>query len=226
MRSGHTEAAVDLCLLAGLPPVGVICEMVNDDGTVTKGPQITAFAEKHGLKRITVADLIAWRQAREKLVERVATFEVETAIGKVTGHAYTTPFDAVQHFAFVHGRIGDGTSVPARLQAANVIADMFGGAKAINAALKHFATHGRGVLVYLRDGAAGVPVTRTTGQDHETHDSANARSREWREIGLGAQILKDLGVNSIVNLASTERDYIGLAGFGIEIEATQKLPDV
>src|ERR687894_690148 len=109
MRSGHTEAAVDLCRLAGLPAVGVICELANDDGTIMKGPQILAFAEKHSLRRISVADLIAYRQAREKLVERIATFPVETQWGSFTGYAYSTPLDSVQHMALVHGRIGDGT---------------------------------------------------------------------------------------------------------------------
>ena len=108
MRSGHTEAAVDLCRLAALPPVGVICELANDDGTVMAGPQIDAFAQKHGIKKISVADLIAYRQSREKLVERVSTFPVKTVIGEVTGYAYQTRFDPVQHFAFVHGRVGDG----------------------------------------------------------------------------------------------------------------------
>ena len=108
MRSGHTEAAIDLCRLANLEPVGVICELVNDDGTVMRGPQIKAFAEKHKLKHISVADLIAYRQAREKLVERVGEFSVETAIGPLKGYAYVTPFDKVHHMALVHGRIGDG----------------------------------------------------------------------------------------------------------------------
>ena len=108
MRSGHTEAAVDLCKLANLPPVGVICELANDDGTVMRGDQIKAFGETHNIKRISVADLIAYRQAREKLVERVATFPVKTEIGELTGYAYVTQFDPVHHFAFVHGKIGDG----------------------------------------------------------------------------------------------------------------------
>src|SRR5208282_5992921 len=126
MRSGHTEAAVDLCKLAGLPPVAVICELANDDGTVTVGPQIDAFVSKHGLKRISVADLIAYRQAREKLVERVASFPVKTPIGELVGYAYRTPFDPVAHFAFVHGAIGDGRDVPARLHRADIIGDIFG----------------------------------------------------------------------------------------------------
>ena len=219
MRSGHTEAAVDLCRLAGLPPVGVICELANDDGTVMKGPQIDAFAEKHGLKRISVADLISHRQAREKLVERVATFPVKTEIGELTGYAYVTRFDPVHHFAFVHGRIGDGKRVVTRLHRANVLTDTLGGAKEIHAALARFKAEGRGVLVYLRDGTAGVPLT-AIGEE----DGAEAKRRQqWREVGLGAQILKDLGVSSIVNLSSKARSYVGLGGFGIEIAETKPI---
>ena len=215
MRSGHTEAAVDLCKLAGLPPVGVICELANDDGTVMKGPQIDAFAEKHDLKRISVADLIAYRQAREKLVERIATFPVETEWGTFTGYAYSTPFDSVQHMALVHGRIGDGTNIPVRLHRANALTDVFEGGKTIAACLQRFAKEGRGVLVYLRDGTAGVPTTSFS--EDETTASEAVRSSQWREIGLGAQILKDLGVASIRNLATSTRSYVGLSGFGIEL---------
>ena len=127
MRSGHTEAAVDLCKLAGLPPVAVICELANDDGTVMVGPQVEAFADKHKIKRISVADLIAYRQAREKLVERVACFPVKTPIGELQGYAYRTPFDPVLHFAFVAGTVGDGRDVPARLHRADILSDIFGG---------------------------------------------------------------------------------------------------
>jgi len=217
MRSGHTEAAVDLCKLAELPPVGVICELANDDGTVMKGPQIAAFADKHGLKQITVADLIAYRQSREKLVERVHSFPVKTAFGEMTGHVYITPFEDTQHFAFVMGKLGDGEKVPARLHRADVVSDVLGGAAAIQCALKRFQADGRGVLVYLRDGSAGVPIK-------SIEEGADAlRSQEWREVGLGAQILRDLGVNSIINLASSARSFVGLSGFGIEIADTQPL---
>jgi len=215
MRSGHTEAAVDLCKLAGLPPVGVICELANDDGTVMKGAQIDAFAEKHALKRISVADLIAYRQSREKLVERIATFPVETPWGSFTGYAYSTPFDSVQHMALVHGRIGDGTNIPVRLHRANALTDVFEGGKTVSAAMQRFVKEGRGVLVYLRDGTAGVPTT--TFADHEETASEAARTNQWREIGLGAQILRDLGVSSIRNLATSSRSYVGLSGFGIEL---------
>ena len=215
MRSGHTEAAVDLCRLAGLPPVGVICELANDDGTVMKGDQITAFAGAHGLKRISVADLIEYRQAREKLVERLGTFPVRTEFGDLTGYAYATSFDPVQHFAFVHGRIGDGQGVLVRLHRANVVADIFEGGHAIRGVLQRFAREKRGVLVYLRDGTAGVPLTPF--QDTERSGSEASRSRQWREIGLGAQILRDLGVSSIRNISGSSRSYVGLSGFGIEI---------
>ena len=219
MRSGHTEAAVDLCRLAGLPPVAVICELANDDGTVMIGPQIETFSEKHGLKRISVADLIAYRQAREKLVERVATFPVKTAIGEMTGYAFTTPFDQVQHFAFVHGRIGDGRDVPVRLHRADIVKDVLGGNASIKQVLERFAAEKRGVLVYLRDGTAGVPVASLTSDE----GSESQRVSQWREIGVGAQILRDLGIGSIKLLASSERTYVGLAGFGIEIASTEPL---
>ena len=217
MRSGHTEAAVDLCTLAGLPQVGVICELANDDGTVMAGLQISAFAEKHGLKRISVADLIAYRQSREKLVERVATFPVKTAIGEMTGYAYVTQFDDVQHFAFVHGRIGDGVNVPVRLHRADILGDVMGGNNVINRVLERFEREGQGVLVYLRDGSAGVPINRA-GSVTESEDH---RIREWREVGLGAQILRDLGVSSIRLRSSSPRKYVGLSGFGIEIAAVE-----
>jgi 3,4-dihydroxy 2-butanone 4-phosphate synthase / GTP cyclohydrolase II len=220
IRSGHTEAAVDLCKLAKVPPVGVICELVNDDGTVMKGQQIREFGEKHGLIRITVDELIAFRQSRETLVERVASFPVQTAIGEIMGHAYVTPFDSVQHFAFVHGRLGEGRDVPARLHRANVVGDIFGGGTSIAAALKLFEAEGRGVLVYMRDGTAGVPTSQPQADEGQAEAS---RGRQWREVGLGAQILRDLGISSIVNLTSTPRPFVGLSGFGIEISATRPL---
>ena len=221
MRSGHTEAAVDLCRLARLEPVGVICELVNDDGSVMRGPQIAAFAEKHKLYRVSVADLIAYREAREKLVERVGEFPVASPIGTLQGFAYVTPFDPQHHMAFVHGSIGDGRNVPARLHRADVIGDVFGGAKTVNAALARFKAEGRGVLVYLRDGTAGVPVTSIPREGDQGSDAV--RVRQWREIGLGAQILKDLGISSINLIASRERHYVGLEGFGIHIAKTEIL---
>ena len=221
MRSGHTEAAVDLCRLANLPPVGVICELANDDGTVTKGDQITAFAAAHRLKRISVADLIAYRQSREKLVERLGSFPVRTEFGELTGYTYATPFDEVQHFAFVQGRIGDGRDMLARLHRANVVADILGGGTTVRAALRRFSEEGRGVLVYLRDGTAGVPLTSYA--DDRDAGAEEIRTRLWREVGVGAQILRDLGVVSIRNLATGPRAYVGIAAFGIELLGTETI---
>jgi 3,4-dihydroxy 2-butanone 4-phosphate synthase / GTP cyclohydrolase II len=222
MRSGHTEAAIDLCRLAAIEPIAAICELVNDDGTVMRGPQITTFARKHALKRISVADLIAYRQAREKLVTRAAEFKIETVSGEFAGYAYVTPFDKVHHYAFVYGEIGDGRGVPTRLHRGNVVEDVFGGAKAIHAALSRFKKAGRGVLVYLRDGSSGVP---TTAIAEHTSAAELERSRLWKDIGLGAQILRDLNISSIRLYATRSRSYVGLAGFGIEIDATEPLDE-
>jgi 3,4-dihydroxy 2-butanone 4-phosphate synthase/GTP cyclohydrolase II len=219
MRSGHTEAAVDLCLLAGLPPVGVICELTNDDGTVMAGAQIEAFAKKHGLKRTSVADLIAFRQAREKIVERMRTFEVIGTSGPLTAHAYVTPFDSVQHYAFVYGDVGDGRDVPARLHRVDVVADVIAGGESIHKTLAGFKKEGRGVLIFLREGTAGVPA-EAPGAERE---SESRRSREWREIGLGAQILRDLGISSIRLRTGRPMTYVGLSGFGIEIASMEGL---
>ena len=220
MRSGHTEACADLCRLAGLPLVGVLAELMNDDGTVMRGPQLAAFAEREKLQRITIAELISYRQTRDKLIERSGEFPVESEIGTLTGYAFLTPFDSVYHMAFVYGRIGDGKNVLTRLHRANIIADVFGGAKPIHQALARFKAEGRGVLILLRDGTAGVPVVSIPKSGDTA--SGEARTRQWREVGLGAQILKDLGVTSI-RLLTTSRPmtYVGLSGFGIEIAGTE-----
>ena len=141
-------------------------------------------------------------------------------IGELAGYAYVTPFDKVHHYAFVYGNIGEGGNVPTRLHRANVLEDVFGGAKPIQAALIRFRAAVRGVLVYLRDGTSGVPASTvgegTTASEHE-------RNVQWREVGLGAQILRDLRISSIQLLATRSRTYVGLAGFGIEISATEPL---
>jgi 3,4-dihydroxy 2-butanone 4-phosphate synthase / GTP cyclohydrolase II len=213
VRTGHTEATVDLCRMAGLPEVGVICEMMNDDGTVMRGPQVAAFAATHGLKHVSIAEMIAYRQSREKLVERVSTFIVDTDGGPIQGYAYSTPFDPVHHLAFVIGKLGEGDNVPTRLHRGDVIKDVFGGAPAIKAAIETFRNEGRGVLVYLRDGTVGVPFQ----QHEESTGSEDLRLQTWREIGVGAQILRDLGVSSIKLLTRSKHKFAGLSGFGIEI---------
>jgi 3,4-dihydroxy 2-butanone 4-phosphate synthase/GTP cyclohydrolase II len=225
MRSGHTEAAVDLCRLAGLPEIGVISELVNDDGTVKRGPQVAAFAREHGLKQVSVADLIAYRQRQETLVERVGCTEIETLGGKANAFVYRLSWDMMHHLAIVFGDIRDGKNVPVRLHTEDVVTDVFGTGHRLDELMRSMGKGGRGVIVYLREGSVGVAHnarTRPLG-DREAHAEALRRESEWREIGLGAQILKDLGISSIRLIASRERHYIGLEGFGIHIEATELL---
>lgn len=226
MRSGHTEAAVDLCRLASLPPIGVICELVNDDGTVMRGPQVETFAEAHGLKQVSVADLIAYRQRKETLIEKGHSFEMNTPCGKAVGHTYSLPWDPMQHLAVVFGDLRDGVDIPVRLHLENVGADVFGNGRQIDEIMKRIAAEGRGVIVYLREGSVGVGVSQTARKgkhEREAHSEAQTRESEWLEIGLGAQILKDLGITSIRLLSTRERHYVGLEGFGIKIAATEIL---
>ena len=225
MRSGHTEAAVDLCRLAGLPPVGVLCELVNDDGTVMRGHEVTDFAERHGLAYATVADLIAWRQRTETLVARQGEpHRIETPHGPATAHAYALPWEPMQHLAIVFGDIRDGEDIPVRLHTENVVEDVFGKGTGLVDAMARMAGERRGVLVYLRESSSGVARAterRLALENREAHGEARSREEEWLEIGLGAQILKDLGIRSIRLLASRERHYVGLEGFGITIDSTE-----
>ncbi|MCX7348082.1 MAG: 3,4-dihydroxy-2-butanone-4-phosphate synthase, partial [Alphaproteobacteria bacterium] len=203
MRSGHTEAAVDLVKLAGLRPVGAICELVNDDGSVKRGPQNFAFAREHGFKIISVADLIAYRQRRERLVEQTAQFDVETVIGKARGYSFVTPFDQVEQLALVFGDVSTAKAVPVRLHRENVIEDVFGKRTTLNKVFEVFKREGAGILVYLQEGAAGVPAGQFAGT--EKSGSAAQRQQSWRDVGLGAQILRDLNVSTIRLISSSNR---------------------
>ncbi len=227
MRSGHTEAAVDLCRLANLPTVGVICELVNDDGTVKRGPDVAAFAAKNGLKQVSVADLITYRQRQETLVERIEEFEIDTPGGRAKAYTYALPWDPMHHLAIVFGDIRDGTNVPVRLHGENVARDVFGPGHALQDVMKKMGKGRRGVIVYLREGSVGVTTESRSARDHigeaEQHAEARDRDNEWREIGLGAQILRDLGISSIRLIASRQRRYVGLEGFGIAIADTEIL---
>ena len=222
MRTGHTEAAVDLARLAGLPPVGMLAELVNDDGTVKKGDEIEAFARAHGLKLVSIDDLIAHRQQREKLITRVSSAEVKTSAGAGTVLVYSTPFDAAHHVALVVGdlKASQAGGVLVRLHREDTVGDVFcQGEGAMARVLERIKAEGRGVVIYLREGAVGVAAS---GRG-EGGASAGSRREQWREIGLGAQILKDLGVRSIRVLSTKERQFKGLAGFGVEILGTESL---
>ncbi|MEM8878260.1 MAG: 3,4-dihydroxy-2-butanone-4-phosphate synthase [Pseudomonadota bacterium] len=228
IRSGHTEAGVDLCRMAELAPVAVLAELVNDDGTVKRGAEVTAFAQEHDLPVVSIAEMIAWRQRNERLVDRVDSFALTTPAGPAEAHVYQNPFDAMHHLAVVFGDIRDGRNVLVRLHRESVVRDMFSVTSPIDGMLDRLAANdGGGVLIYLREGSVGVATDTSRPRDdleaatNEKHGSAEERSESWREIGLGAQILKDLGVSSIRLISSRERRYIGLDGFGIEIESTE-----
>jgi 3,4-dihydroxy 2-butanone 4-phosphate synthase/GTP cyclohydrolase II len=230
VRTGHTEAAIDLARLAGQPPVGLLAELVNDDGTVKRLPQLVEFAAAHRLKMISVADLVGYRQQREQLVERVGVFEVRTEAGPARAIAYATPFDSVHHLALIFGAPGGEAETLVRIQREEVIDDVFAsrhdqGGSRIPQTLQRLRAGAGGVLIYLREGTAGVP---TGGDDEAAPDAPGggaeqARGRLWHDVGIGAQILRDLGLTRIILLATRHRRYVGLAGFGIDIVATELL---
>lgn len=213
MRSGHTEAATDLCALAELPEVGVICELANDDGTVMKGAQIDAFAAEHGLAKLSVADLIEYRQSQEQLVERIGSRMVRSAIGEMEMIGFRTPFDSVTHFAFVFGDLASARPTTVRLHRSDIVKDVISGGTEVGDALQRIKDAGAGVLIYLRDEAAGIPELSQVS----TPTTDEKRAQSWRDIGLGAQILRNLGIDTINLIASHERTYVGMRGFGIDI---------
>jgi 3,4-dihydroxy 2-butanone 4-phosphate synthase/GTP cyclohydrolase II len=219
IRSGHTEAAVDMARLAGLPPVGMIAELVNDDGTVKRLPEILKFAAEHKLLVVSIDDLIAYRQQRESLITRTSEGAIQTAIGPARAIVYSTAFDTAHHIAMVFGDIGDGGDIVIRLQQEDAVTDVFNpGESAVRRAMERIKAEGRGIIIYLREGAVGVqPSSRPVA------GSEASRLEQWREIGLGAQILRDLGIQSIRVLATRERQYMGLSGFGVEILGTERL---
>jgi 3,4-dihydroxy 2-butanone 4-phosphate synthase/GTP cyclohydrolase II len=224
VRSGHTEAGTDLAGLAGLPPVGLLAELVNDDGTVQRLPELKEFAATHGLKIISIADLIAYRQMREQLVERTMEFAVHTRIGEARAVAYKTKFEDAEHIALVFGEIGD-EAVPVRIHREKLIDDIFGPQSnhplgLLDVALQRIQDLGGGVLIYLRSGFVGVPLEKLVDQSKE-----DERRAQWLEIGVGAQILRDLGLSRIRLIAGREVDYVGVEGFGLVLESTELLND-
>jgi len=227
IRSGHTEAATDLARLAGLGEIGVLAEIVNDDGTVKRLPELLAFAREHRLPIISIADLIEHRIRTEAFVRRVESFPIATPVGEGEAHIYTTPFDDTQHLAVVLGQVDGGRGVPCRIHHEQPLRDLFAAPRSqrwLDCALARFEANGRGVLIYVRDpkitmmDSAAEPQAAAAA---DRHGSARSRMARWREIGLGAQILRDLKVSSISLLATKHREYVGLSGFGIEIAETE-----
>jgi 3,4-dihydroxy 2-butanone 4-phosphate synthase / GTP cyclohydrolase II len=204
------------------PAVGVLAELVNDDGTVKRGTEVSDFAREHKLKIVSVADLIAFRRSRERLVEPRATFEVATPIGRRA--ASPTRRRSIRCSIW---RWSSATSGPTTCRCACTgrtwSTTCSAAAASLGEVYEVFEREGRGILVYLREGATGVPPANLGEPEREVTGPAVARDRAWRDIGLGAQILRDLGVKSIRLLTSSSRYYIGLSGFGIEIAGTIRL---
>jgi 3,4-dihydroxy 2-butanone 4-phosphate synthase/GTP cyclohydrolase II len=220
--------------LAGLNSTGLLAELVNDDGTVKRLPDILAFAAEHGLKVVSIADLIEYRQRSERLVSRLADFPVEVPEGDARCCVYRTEIDDTLHYALCFGDLASDV-VLVRIQRAGVLSDVFGAGDGQGGLVKRaMARLGRdgGVLVYLRDGTGYVGNPPWVGEDGlpvgsdeaaEEDSSHNSRRQHWRDVGLGAQILLDLEVRTIDLLATSDRHYVGLEGYGIEIAHTTRI---
>ncbi|GAA0593592.1 3,4-dihydroxy-2-butanone-4-phosphate synthase [Craurococcus roseus] len=225
VRAGHTEAAVDFARLAGLNPSGVICEIMNDDGSMARMPDLVAFAQRHGLKLGTIADLIGHRRRTERLVRRVAEGHIDHAVGG-EWHlvVYTSTLEYGEHLALVKGDVpGAAGDAPAmvRMHAANLLHDIIAGSGTgdLHSAMAMIAEAGRGVVVVIRDG-------RPTGVSEQVRLGGRDRRvvpPEIRDYGIGAQILADLGVRDMVRLSDNPRPIVGLEGYGLRVVETRPL---
>lgn len=235
VRAGHTEASVDLSRLAGLLPAAVICEIMNDDGTMARMPDLVPFAKTHELKIGAIEDLIAYRLKNDRIVKPVAKAEVETSIaGKFDLHIYETTVEAAEHLALVKGNIRSGEPVLVRVQPVNVLHDVLniggagGGAgdsgTAIEQSMRAIEKEGRGVIVLIRDlraKALSEWVARRIGKQGDLEPS---KDRRQVEIGIGSQILADLGITDMVLLTtSPQHVYVGLEAFGLRVTGTRRI---
>jgi 3,4-dihydroxy 2-butanone 4-phosphate synthase/GTP cyclohydrolase II len=231
VRAGQTEASVDLARLAGLIPAGVICEIMNDDGTMARVPELLEFCERHGLKMLTVAELIRYRLQNEKYIERFAEGTVQTKFGEFRTIAYRSEIDAETHLALIHGDVADADSVLVRMHSRNLMGDVFQSTdypshRTIETSMQRIAEEGRGVFVYLHQTGLGYGLEKLPGEcmrivphPKETfQQSTETGKRQLQyQAGIGAQILSDLGLRRIRLLTNHPRKVVGLEGFGITI---------
>jgi 3,4-dihydroxy 2-butanone 4-phosphate synthase / GTP cyclohydrolase II len=233
VRAGHTEAIIDLARLSGLYPSGVICEILNDDGTMARLPELTVMAEKFGIKIISVSDLIAYRSRHEKLVHRVATAKLPTKYGEFTAIAYKSDVDPAEHIALVMGDVSTPEPVLARVHSECATGDIFGSLRCdcgeqLALALKSIAKEGRGVLIYMRQEGRGIGfhnkikayALQDEGLDTVEANESLGFAPDLRDYGVGAQIMTDLGIHELRFMTNNPKKIISLEGHGLKVVQT------